>query len=479
VVAAATTRRRESVVRIAAVAATVAGLNVALAAAIALGRPEVAIALGLVPALAIAAGSLAASDRTILVFIAFFLGVYGDPLTERVPISMGVNIWGADLLVASAALGWALGWAISTPGNRPGLPRAPLLGLAFGAFALAIAYGAWHGHLRFDEPLVGMPLRLIVYAGIAGAMGALTPQTTLRGLTLVFYGGAAFQFFNALLHIGTGTSESDYLSLSTGGIRYLGISTGIFMTGALLLALLNLLLTERRLLLHAAAFACALFTVVVSYSRSVYVSLAVVLAFLLIAFPRLRSSAVQALPLAIPLVVLAALLSSRIAPDLLDTLVARVVGPLQTDQAVQWREQAVDAVLAWATTEPWLGMGFGWRTTVYFDNAAFLIDGGDPHNSYIYIFTGAGIAAVAALLFLMAAYLVDSVRRYGRAGRDARLVITWSVGFWSIFMIHALTEPVLVQPTEILSIAILMLLPAAVTSHPAPSRIESVRRSSG
>ena len=477
--AAATTPRPESLVGLAAVTVTVAGLNVALAAAIALDRPEVAIALGLVPALAIAAGSLAASDRTILVFVGFFLGVYGDPLTERLPISMGVSIWGADLLVASAAVGWALAWAISAPDNRPRLPRAPLLGLAFGAFALAIAYGAWHGHVRFDEPLVGMPLRLILYAGIAGAMGALAPRTALRGLTIVFYGGAAFQFVNALMHVGSGTSESDYLSLSTGGIRYLGISTGIFMSGALLLALLNLLLAERRLLLHAAAFACALFTVVVSYSRSVYLSLAAILAFLLIAFPRLRSSAVRALPLAIPLVVLGALLTSRIAPELLDTLVARVAGSLGTDEAVQWREKAIDAVLAWATTEPWLGMGFGWRTNVYFDNATFLIDGGDPHNGYIYIFTGAGIAGVAALFLLMAAYVVDSVRRFGRAGREARVIIIWSVGFWSIFMIHALSEPVFVQPTEILSIAILMLLPAAVTSQAGASRIESLRRSSG
>jgi O-antigen ligase len=467
--AAAATRRRESLLRLAA-AMVILGLNASLVAAIALDRPGVAVALGLLPVAAIAVGGLATSDRTILIFIGFFVGIYGDPLTERLPISMGANVWAADLIVAAAVMGWALSWALSAPHDRPRAPRAPLLGAAFVVFALAIAYGAWHGHVRFDEPLVGMPLRLVVYAGIAGALVALTPGTALRGLMIVFYGGAAFQFVNALTHIGSGSSESEYLRLSTGGIRYLGISTGIFMSGALLLALLNLLLTERRVLLHAGAFALAAFTVVVSYSRSVYVSLAVILALLLIAVPRLRTGAVRALPLAIPLVALAALLTSQIAPELLDTLIARVAGPVGTDEAVQWRERAVDAVMSWATTAPWLGMGFGWRTNLYFGNATFLIDGGDPHNGYVYIFAGAGLAGVAALFGLMAAYLVDSVRRYATAGPDAKLVIIWSVGYWSIFMLHALSEPVFVQPTEILSLAILMLLPAAITSHPARAR---------
>ena len=236
------------------------------------------------------------------------------------------------------------------------------------------------------------------------------------------------------------------------------------MAGVLIFALVNLRLSERRHWLHAGAFALASFSVIVAYTRTVYLALAVVVVLLWLTSPRLRRYVLGALPLALPFLVLGGLVVPLVASELVTTLIERITSPAGTDVSVQWRGRAYDAVLSWATTEPVLGLGFGWRTTFFIGSTPHLIDGGDPHNSYIYIFTGGGLLALGALVSLMVAYIVDSVRRYRRAGAEARALIVWSVSFWCVWMFHALSEPVLTQPSEFLCIALLTLMPAAVTS---------------
>ena len=135
-----------------------------------------AVGVAVLPVLLIVAGALAASDRTVLMFAAVGVGVLGDPASTRLPIEIGPSIWAADLIVLAAVASWLLAWLTARPDRRPRLPHAPVLAVTFGLFAIALIIGAWRGHERYGAPFIGMPMRLVVYAGIMAAMGGSRPR---------------------------------------------------------------------------------------------------------------------------------------------------------------------------------------------------------------------------------------------------------------------------------------------------------------
>ena len=99
---------------------------------------------------------------------------------------------------------------------------------------------AYRGHVDYGRQLVGEPIRLVLYAGIACAMVRLTPEKAYRALVAVFYLGTVWMSLNAAYYLASGGSQVDTSDLSTGGTRVLSGSVAMYMAAALILALLNL-----------------------------------------------------------------------------------------------------------------------------------------------------------------------------------------------------------------------------------------------
>jgi O-antigen ligase len=119
-----------------------------------------------------------------------------------------------------------------------------------------------------------------------------------------------------------------------------------------------------------------------------------------------------------------------------------------------------------AIDEPLLGLGFGRSFNYIWNGAIYHLDG-DPHNSYIWILAGGGVFALVALFVLMAEFLRDAIRRLRHTTAIERALILWAIGTWFLFMLNTLTGPILSDPMFLLTIWIVMLLPALVTP---PSR---------
>ena len=185
------------------------------------------------------------------------------------------------------------------------------------------------------------------FAGIALALTDTTPTSTWKAITRVFYAGAVIQAFSALYYMATGSQQTEAQSLSTGGVRILALSTAVYLTGSLICALLNLELERQpgRQLGHAAIAGLALFGVVVSFGRTSYAAIVLIVPLLLITRRYLRRTVLIVLPLFAPLLVVLALFTPKLAPDLLPAFERRVTGTSSEDINVVFRDRAREAVL--------------------------------------------------------------------------------------------------------------------------------------
>ncbi len=454
--------------RITAVAAA-ASANVVLGAGLATGRVALAATGAAVLPLIVALGALVASNRGVLVFAALALQFTADIANEGLELPGGVAVFAADVLVVVAVGSWILARLIASPENRPRPLRTPVLGLPLALLSVALLIGLIRGHEVHAASLLGMPLRLAIYAGIAGAMTDLKPRDAYRGIVAVFYAGTIWQSVLGAYYLATGTSATDSLQLSTGGTRYLGIAIATYLAAALLLALLNLGIEDRasRRALHLCIAALAAFGVTIAFTRAIFVALAVIVPILLIGSRRLRGAVASMVPVLAPVLVLAALVVPLAAPQLLSTFESRITASPGNDSSVTWRRRAYQVAMRGVDEQPLLGVGFGRRATFFVNGEPNLIEG-DPHNGFIYLLAGGGVFALGSFLLLIAVYLRDVWRRLG-AARDPieRNLVIWAVASWFVFLLHAAVEPVLTYPSMILTIWILMLLPALVRLQPA------------
>lgn len=453
--------------------------NAALGIGLATGRAPLAAAGAALPVLALAFGALVASNRGVLIFGALALEFSLTSVNDGLELPGGVVVFAADVIVGLAFLAWLAARLAAPPEGRPRRLRTPVLGVALVLFALALLVGLVRGSGLYDASLLGMPLRLVLYAGIAFAVVDLTPREALRGITVVFYLGTVWQTFVGAYHLATGTSATTYLELSTGGTRYLGISVATYLAGALVLALLNLHLsrTMRWRLLHLFIAALATFGVTIAFTRAVFLAVAVILPVLFLSFGRLRRTLLPFMPAVAVLLAVSALLMPLLAPQMVSTLESRLTTRPAVDSSVAWRDRAYEVAMAGVSEQPLLGVGFGRQSTFYIDGMPNVIEG-DPHNGFIYLLAGGGAFALATFLILLGVYLRDAWRRlwFARAAEEQVLVV-WAVATWFIFMLHSLVEPVLTYPSMILTIWITMLLPTLVMLRgdrsPAPQRIRS------
>ena len=445
----------------------------AVGAAIGLGQP-LAAALAAVPLVTAVLAVLALKARWTLVLIALGLTYAGAPFTARIALG-GTGVWISDIVIGLAVAGWVADWLSKPAERRPRLPRAAVLGIPVLLLAVTLLIGAERGSERYGASLIGMPLRLVAYAVIATAIMNVTPKQALRGLTVVFYAGVLYQAGVAAYHIATGTSATEQLNLSTGGIRYIGLGPATYAAASVLLALLNLARSEKHRGIHLAFLSIACLTVLVSYFRTVWLLIGIEVIVILLVSSRARRVAASALPIVTPFLVIGALGVAAAKPDLIATFSERLSTPASQDSSVQWRANAYQAVLSGVSDDRLLGVGFG-RTQSFSINGQPNYITGDPHNGYIYVYAGGGILALAALILVMLTYLWDLARRWKPADEDGRTLLAFSLGMWFIFMGHAASEPIFTEPTMLLTIWIATLLPAMVAPPGAQPLVGAARR---
>jgi O-antigen ligase len=441
-----------------------AAANVALGAGIALSRVEPIGLLALLPAVLVVGAALIASNRAILVFGAFALDLSGV-IALREPV-LGDSVYASDIVLVLAVGSWLAAWLIAPEGRRPSWPKTPILGWPLLVFALFIGMGVVRGHELWGLSYLSQPVRFVIYAGMAAAVADMTVRQAWRGLTVVFYLGAVWNAFSAIFYLATGTVQWETGSrVSTGGTRVLTLTTALYLTGALVLALLNFE-RERRVvqrLGHLAIAALAAFGIVIAYGRGVWYAMAAVLVAMFLTRRRLRAGVLALLPLMLPVLVLGGILLVQANPGFFPNIAERFT-TIQSgrDASIGWRTAANDAIWDQVREQPVIGVGFGKEASFTVNFTSFDITQ-DPHNSFLFLWAGGGILTLGAFLFLFALFLRDTWLRYrGTSAELSRSLLAWCVAIWFCFVVNSLVEPQLTQANSILVFWILMLLPTVV-----------------
>lgn len=387
------------------------------------------VALAVVPVILVAVGSLIASNRAILIFAAFALNLLA-PLTPEgaLPLHAGVQVYPADLLVLLAVASWVAAWLANRDGARPSLLGTRVLGWPLLLFGVALFAAVVRGHERYGEKLVGVPLRFLVYAGIAAAVTDLKAGDAYKWLVGVFYAGTVWQVLVALHGYATGTSVTSADLLSTGGQRVLAGSTAIFMAGALLLALLNLEVggSARRIALHLTMALLATFALVSTFQRATFAVIALLVPLTLLAFRRIGLRAIAFLPLCAPFLVLVALAVPKVDPTFFPTLTHRITASPSSDTSAQWRVKASAAVWTQVRKAPITGVGFGQPASFVTNNQRTWV-GQDPHNQFLFLWAGGGLLLLGSFVLLLIVYLFESWRRFRGGTRGTPTYLLGSI----------------------------------------------------
>jgi hypothetical protein len=448
------------------------GLNLALAASLNLRGAGPAIAFALLPALLLAFAALISSRREVLVVAAL-----GLPLTALAVLARPLPLGGAAVYVPDLIVGVALAVhlagvlvARANGGEPRRVPWTPVLGWPLVLFGAAIVVAVLRGHVAYGSSLLGQPLRLVLYAAIAFALVGLTPARLYRLLLVIFYAGSCWLLLAAVAGLGAGGTQT---ALSTGGERLLSISGSLYMAGTLFLALLSLRVEARAgwRLFHLGMAALGLVGVVLGFGRAVFMAVAIGVLVLVVLSGQVRRTILVLVPLALPFLVVAALLVPRAVPDLWPSFVNRISAPPTRDANVEWRVKANRAVLAQVRESPLVGVGFG--RTSYFTVDVRSSSGltvpqridieQDPHNGYLFLLAGGGVVTLGAFLLVLAAFARDAVRRY-RGNRDpvARLILLWCALLLFVFLFNAASGTMFESPFDLLTIWTLLVLPAVV-----------------
>jgi O-antigen ligase len=454
---------------------TAAALTAATALILDRLGPTAALAFASLPLVAIALALLVGPAR-----IALFAAVFVFPLSGisflAAPVPFGgANLRFQDLIVALALGSWAFSVLLArVRGEKtPPVPASPVLGWPLVAFGVLIVIPLLRGHYAYGAHVLGQPLRLIAYAGIVVTLAGATPARVLRLLRAVFYTGTVVSILWAIYYIATGGSQSASVDLSTGGSRPLAISTSLYCAGALFLALLTVRTapSRARSLPHLVIAGLGLIGVVLGFGRGVFAAVAIVLAVFLVASKGIRRGVLVGIPLALPVVLLAAIFVMHTAPAVVTSFQHRISAPPSQDANVIWRERANAAVLAQVREQPIVGVGFGRGSSFYIDvrsSNGFLVPfrqdiGQDPHDGYLFLLAGGGILALGSFLALIAVFTIDAWRRYrGSTDDTERLLIMWVGATLFCFLFEASSGTMFEFPSDLLPIWALLVLPGVV-----------------
>jgi O-antigen ligase len=458
-----------------ALTAAAAAVSAATAFVLVEAGPAPAIALAAVPLAALTVVYLLTSGQAVLYAAAIVLPISAAAVVSR-PVAGSIYLQDVIAALALAACAFTV---LFGRGRVPPLPHTPVLGWPFVLFAAVILSATLRGHYAHGASLMGQPLRLFLYAAIIAGLAGMTVTRLHRLLVALFYPGAAVAALVALYYLVTGGSATDQGVLSTGGTRLLGISTSLYCAGALFLALLNLTLTRtnRERMLDLAVAGIATFGVAAGFGRAAYAGTAIVCTLLFLTSPRLRRSFFGVVPLAVPLLVVLAIGVGKAAPQLAEAVGGRTLSSPEADANVEWRLQANRAVFEQVREQPLFGVGFG-KTAEFFRTAddpttgvpaiERVEIGQDPHNGYIFLLAGGGIAALGSFILLLAVFAGDAIRRYRRNSDPiARLILLWSCATLFVFLLNAASGTSFANAENLLTIWALLVLPAVVPPRAA------------
>jgi O-antigen ligase len=432
--------------------------------------------LAFLPLLVLLFGLLVSSDRSVLLAAALGLSMTVSVLQKPVPLPFPGNLYWTDVIVVLAVAAWVARRLALPAEARPRLPTTQLLGPPMIFFASVTLWAALRGHYAYGANLLGEPVRLFGYVLLVFAFVDLKPRTTYRTIVAVFYTGTVWMFVNALYYSASGGSQTDQVDLSTGGRRILALSTAIYLSGGLFLALLNLEMDRsvKRRALHVLMAALALTGVIVAYGRATYLAVALVVPVLLAFLPRVRRGLVSVLPIFVPFILLVAIALPYAAPSIVPAFKNRIVRSNGSDANVRWRVAAAAPLWDQVHESPITGVGFGKSATFRFDGALETITQ-DPHDSFLYLLAGGGVLTLGAFLLLVLTFLADAVIRLRRAtDRYQRLIVLWSIATLWAFLINATAGPILSDPRMLLTVWAVMLLPSSIA--PAEARVTATRR---
>ena len=441
-----------------------------------------ALAFATLPWVAVAVAGLLGKARLCLFAAAFIIPFSGVRfLSAPVPFG-GANVRFQDLILLLALGSWAFAVLVarSRGGQAPPVPATAVYGWPLAAFALLIVIPLLRGHYAYGAHVLGQPLRIVAFSGIVVALAGTTPERLLRVLRIVFYSGTVASMLWAVYYIGTGTSQTASVDLSTGGTRPLAISTSLYCAGGLFMALLTVRNepSRARSLPHLVIAGLGLVGVVLGFGRGVFAAVALVLVVFLITSKGIRRGVLFGIPLALPLLVLAAIFVTHQAPGVVTAFKHRVSAPPSQDANVIWREKANKAVLEQVREQPIVGVGFGRDSSFFIDvksSSGFLVPfrqniEQDPHNGYLYLLAGGGLLALGSFLLIIATYAIDAVRRLRGAIDDTeRLLILWSGATLFCFLFEAGSGTMFEFPADLLAIWALIAIPGVVKLRPRRS----------
>lgn len=432
-----------------------------LAVAIAYDQVVLAIVVAALPLAVVLAGAL--KGQPVILVVALGWGIVGGFADQSLPLSSSVQVYPADLILGLAFLSWLMS-------SKPSVVSGRLVPFwaVFVVFALTVLAGTIRGYENYDASLVGQPLRLILYAGIVAVVLRADPTKLFSALTVFFYAGTVWEFFTAIYHIATGTSQTTTSELlSTGGSRVLSLEVSLYLAGAFFLALLNLSgeSSSRRRLLHGTMAVLALFGIVVAFGRGTFVGVLIGLVVLAAVSGDLRRMLLRLSPVLVPLLILGALGAARAFPELTETFANRVNPAVSNDSTVRWRAEANRAVLEQVREDPVFGVGFGRGEKFIVDGLRYSIPQ-NPHNDYIYLLAGAGIVGLGSFLVLCLLSFREAWRCFRRAtSPHERRLVLWAGLTLFTFLLNGLAEPLLTFASFLLTVWVLLLVPFAIGAH--------------
>lgn len=118
-----------------------------------------------------------------------------------------------------------------------------------------------------------------------------------------------------------------------------------------------------------------------------------------------------------------------------------------------------------ALREQLFGLGFGRSFDYIWEGSVYHFDG-NPHNDFVWLLSGGGAFAFGAFVLLLGFFLGECVRRLRRSSGYERALVIWALLTWFVFMTNSATEPILTEPAFLLTVWVLMLLPALVGGAP-------------
>lgn len=433
-------------------------------------NPVLALALAALPLAAVVLPGIVNLAGGVLFTLAFALpltglSIFGDPLAVG-----GGNVYPQDIVLVAAVAVFAMRRLAGGDGHKPRRPisLSPALGIPFALFSAVIVASTLRGHYAYGASLIGQPLRLIAYAGIALAIAGMSAERLYRWLQVALYAGTVVGMGVAVYNIATGAG----MSLSTGGTRPIGITTSVLFAGTMFFALLSLRFVPDRgaNVLHLVMAALGFVGTVLGFGRAVYAAAAVVLLLIFAVSASVRTATMRTLPLIAPVLILLVILVPRVAPEVVSAAYDRVAANPEEDANVRWRVENNKVVLDQVREQPVIGVGFGREATFYFDvldDRGYRVQvrqdtGQDPHNSYVFLLAGGGILALGTFVLLIGSLAVDAVRRF-RASSDekARMLVAWAGALVFVFLVNAASGTVLGSTSNVLAIWALLVLPAA------------------